>query len=161
VFAFRYADVPQARARYRFTGDYNVTDRLQLGFEYNPAVGELGFRGTYLISRETDQCPMVHLNTSSDRIGTPPGYQQVSLNFAKAIPNTPLAPYASVTYSGYDRTLVFPFGLSLQLNRNWNLVGMYDGRRSHLLAAYTTEQFFVQLGWIWLRHPAIAVGFGF
>jgi hypothetical protein len=141
--------------------DYNVSDRLQLGIEYNPAVGEVGPRATYVLLQETDRQPMIHLNTSSDRIGTPPGYQLASINFSKTIPGTRIAPYASVTYSGYEKGLVFPFGVNWQITPTIGVLGMNDGRKSHLLLTYSQQSYFVQLGWIWLKHPSITIGFGF
>lgn len=161
MIAYRFADVPQKRPRSRFTADYNISDRLQVGFEYNFLVQELGFRGSWILQHENEQRPMVHLNTSSDRIGTPKGYEQVSLTIAKGIKGAPLAPYASVTYSGFEKKLVFPFGLNYQINSNWSLLGMHDGRKSHLMLNYSTRYTYVQIGWIWLKHPSITIGWGF
>lgn len=104
---------------------------------------------------------MVHLNTSSDRIGTPKGYEQVSLTFAKGIGGTALAPYLSVTYSEFERGFVFPFGINYQINPSWSVLGMNDGRKSHLMLNYAAKDYYVQLGWIWLRHPSITIGWGF
>jgi hypothetical protein len=161
VVTYRIADVPQDRARHRFTLDYQPSPRLQLGIEFNPLVREVGPRATYIVQPETASLPQVHLNTSSDRIGTPKGFQQYSVNIAKRLPNSPLGGYASVTYSEYERGLVFPFGLNYQLTTEIGLIAMNDGRRSHLLATYSQERYFVQLAWIWFRHPGITVGFGF
>lgn len=151
----------QERPRSRLTVDYNVTPLLTLGLEYNFLVEELGFRGSYVLQRETEKLPQVHFNTSSDRIGTPEGYQQYSLTFAKALPGTPISPYVSVTYSGFDDQLVFPFGVNLQLGEQWSLLGMNDGRKSHLLLNFNTEEYYVQVGWIWFERASITVGFGF
>lgn len=132
-----------------------------LGLEYNSQVGEIAFRGTYVAVRETEDVPQVHFGTSSDRIGTPEGYQQYSVTFAKAIPGAPLSPYVSVTYSEFDEQLVFPFGLNYQLDDNWSLLGMHDGRKSHLLLNYGAEEYYVQVGWIWFERASVTVGFGF
>jgi hypothetical protein len=161
VIAYRFADTPQDRPRHRLTVDYMPIPRLQVGLEYNLAVRELGFRGTYVLQPETERLPMVHFNTSSDRIGTPPGHQLYSVNFSKAIPGTALAPYASITYSEFERGLVYPFGLNWQIQPEWGLMAMNDGRKSHLLLTYSQPEYFVQLGWIWLKHPSVTVGFGF
>lgn len=161
VLAYRYADVPQRRPRSRFTADYNVSSRLQIGFEYNFLVEEIGFRGSWIASEETDTLPQVHFGTSSDRIGTPEGFQQYSVTFAKSIPETKLAPYLSVTYSEFDRGLVFPFGANYQIDSKWSVIGMYDGHRSHILLNYAGERWYAQLGWIWLKHPSITIGWGF
>lgn len=161
VVAYRYADTPQERPRHRFTLDYNVNPRVQVGFEYNFVVEEFGLRATWVLNRETEREPMIHLNTSSDRIGTPPGYQQVSLTFAKAIPNTPLAPYVSLTYSGFDKKLLLPFGINVQLAANWSLLGLNDGRKSHILLTYSRENYYLQAGYIWLKRPSFTIGWGF
>lgn len=124
-------------------------------------VGEVGFRATYVALRETEALPQVHFGTSSDRIGTPKGKQQYSVTFAKALPGTPASPYVSITYSEFDKQLVFPFGMNIQVDRNWSLLGMHDGRKSHLLLNYGAEDFYVQLGWIWFRRASVTVGFGF
>ncbi|GIV03454.1 MAG: hypothetical protein KatS3mg015_2284 [Fimbriimonadales bacterium] len=161
VLAYRYADLEQDRPRSRFTLDYNVNPRLMLGLEYNSAVGELAFRGTYVLMAETERQPQAHLGTSSDRIGTPEGYQQYSITFAKAIPETPLAPYFSITYSEFDEQLVFPFGTTVELSPSWGLTAMNDGRKTHALVTYRAEDFYVQAGWIWLERWSLTFGFGF
>jgi len=138
-----------------------VDERLQIGFEYNFLVQEIGFRGTYILATESATRPMIHLGTSSDRIGTPEGYQQVSLTFAKTVPGTSLAPYLSVTYSAFERGLVFPFGVNVQLDRGWSVLVMNDGRKSHVLLNYMARDFYVQGGLIWMKHPAVTIGWGF
>lgn len=132
-----------------------------MGVEYNFLVKELDFRGTYVLSSETTTRPMIHLNTSSDRIGTPKGYQQVSLTVARSIAGTRFSPYVSLTYSGFEKRFVFPFGINFQLGHTWNLLAMNDGRKSHLLLNHTFGDRYVQVGLIWLREPAITVGWGF
>lgn len=161
MIAYRFADTQQLRPRHRLTVDYRLSPKFQPGIEYNFAVEELGFRATYLVQSEDERRPMIHLNTSSDRIGTPEGYQQASITFGKTIPGTKLAPYASITYSGFEKKLVFPFGASYQIAAEWSAIAMNDGRKSHLLVTYSQENFFVQAGWIWFKHPAVTIGWGF
>ncbi len=159
--AYRYADTEEERPRHRFTLDYNVTPNFQPGLEYNFAVQELGLRATWTVQGETPSSPVVFFNTSSDRIGTPEGYQLVSVNFGKAIPGTLLAPYVSVTYSGFEKGFVFPFGVNAQLSPQWSATAMNDGRKSHLLMTYSQQDYFLQAGWIWLERPAVTIGWGF
>ncbi len=161
VFAYRYADVDSERPRRRFTGDYQLAPNVQIGFEWNLAVEELAFRGTWVLSRASETSPQVHFNTSSDRIGSPEGTQQYSITATQAIHDTPFAPYVSLTYSEWDDGFVLPFGLNYQIAPEWGLIGMNDGRRSHLLLTYSRESYYLQLGWIWLKHPAITAGWGF
>jgi hypothetical protein len=161
VVAYRFADVPQPRARQRLTLDYNASPRLQVGFEVNFEVDEIAPRLTYVLQPQAPGRPMVHFNTSSDRIGTPEGYQQASLTATQSLGTTGLGAYVSLTYSGFDREFVFPFGLSYQAAQNLSFIAMNDGRRSHLLATYSGRSYFIQAGWIWFRHPAVTVGWGF
>ncbi len=161
VVAYRYADVPQKRPRSRFTLDYNVNELFQIGLEYNFLVEELGFRSTLVLLQESHHTPQVHLNTSSDRIGTPEGYQQVSLNIAKTLPGTPMAPYVSLAYSGFNEKFLLPFGVNLDVHPQWNLLYMYDGRKSHALVTFATRDFYLQGGLVWLKHPLFTIGTGF
>jgi hypothetical protein len=157
----RYVDIPVDRARWRYTVDYQATPDLQVGLEYNPLVEEVGFRGTWILMRETDTRPLIHANTSSDRIGTPKGHQLYAVTAAKTIPGTKLSPYVSFAYSEFERGLIIPFGVNWQPHPQWSLIAMNDGRRPHLLLTHSRERFFVQVAYIWLERPGITVGFGF
>lgn len=118
----------------RTTLDYRITPKLQLGFEYNAAIGELDLRGNWFIQTETDNRPGVIFGLSSDRIGTPYG-KMYFVTFSKlAIANENgfgVAPYVSLAYSEFDRGMTVPFGASIALNDQWNLLPMYDGHRAH------------------------------
>lgn len=107
---------------------------------------------------ESDHRPQIHFGTSSDRIGTPKGRQQYSLTVAKTISGTRLAPYASLTYSEFNRGLVYPFGLNIQLAEGWGVLAMNDGIKSHLMLNFSSRELYAQLGWIWLKHPSLTVG---
>lgn len=154
-------DVDLPRPRYRFTGTYRFTPRLQAGLEYNPNAGEVGFIGNYMIAHETPSRPMINLGTSSDRIGTPPGPHAYYITFAKGFENLRIAPYLSINYSEYDQQINFPFGLNLSLARQLDSMYMMDGRRSHLLLTYKADVFNVSLMWIWLKHPGLSISWGF
>lgn len=161
VVAYRFADTEQRRPRHRITIDYRMTSNFHPGLEYNPAADEIGIRATWVVQTENPSRPMIHLNTSSDRIGTPEGYQQVSANLSKTIEGTGVAPYIGVTYSGFEKGLVFPFGVSYSPSPNWNIIGMNDGRKSHLLISLSQRDTFVQLGWIWFERLSFTIGWGF
>jgi hypothetical protein len=118
-------------------------------------------RSTWVVQPEKESVPMIFLNTSSDRIGTPKGYQLLSINFAKTIGDSRLSPYATVAYSGFEKKLVFPFGVNFQINPQWSATAMNDGRKSHLLLTYSQQNYFLQAGWIWFEHPAVTIGWGF
>ncbi len=159
--AYRFADTVEKRPRHRFTLDFQLTPNFQPGLEYNAEVGEVGIRATWLLQRESETRPQIHANTSSDRIGTPEGYQQYSVTFAKSLHGSPLAGYVSLTYSEFDRGLVVPFGVSWQLSPEWSALALNDGRRSHLLVTRSSESWYVQAAWIWFERFGFTVGWGF
>lgn len=161
MFAYRFANTDERRPRHRFTLDYEADEGLQVGFEYNAAVGEWGFRATWIASRETESRPMAHFNTSSDRIGTPEGFQQYSATLAKTLPGGRFAPFVSLTYSEFERGLVFPFGLNAKLSSAWSALFLNDGRKSHVLATYATPDAYYQIGWIWFERISFTVGWGY
>jgi hypothetical protein len=134
---------------------------VQAGFEWNPAAGELGFIGNWIVTPESEQSPMISLGTSSDRIGTPKGPHAYYATFAKSFPEAKVGPYVSINYSEFDRQINFPFGVSFQLASGTTTMFMNDGRKSHLLLTYAKENWSVSAMWIWLEHPGISVSFGF
>lgn len=134
---------------------------MQLGLEYNPAVGEVGPIATGFLLLEDDRRPLVFLGTSSDRIGSPKGMQSYYLTMAKQLPRVPVAPYASLNYSEWDERLNVPFGAHLDLGRGLSLQPMYDGHRTHLLAIYSTGRFSVTGIWAWLERAGVAMAAGF
>ena len=154
-------DVDLPRPRYRFTGTYRFTPRLQAGLEYNPNAHELGFIGNYILATETENSPMINFGTSSDRIGTPPGPHAYYVTFAKSIPSAKLGPYVSINYSEFDRRLNFPFGVSYSIQPGLSTMFMNDGRKSHLLLTYTKENLSVSAMLIWMKHPGVSFSFGF
>jgi hypothetical protein len=113
------------------------------------------------VQPETGTRPVIFFNTSSDRIGTPEGYQLASINFGKTIRGTTISPYLSITYSGYEKGLVFPFGASYSFSPLWTVTAMNDGRRSHLLLTYAQSTHFIQAGWIWFERPSFTIGWSF
>jgi hypothetical protein len=114
-----------------------------------------------VIQKEFEGRPQFHLNTSSDRIGTPKGFQQYSATIAKTVPGTKLAPFASLTYSEFEEGLVFPFGASYALTPEVQAMYLHDGRRGHLLGTYSQESWYVQVGLVWFKRLSFTVGWGF
>lgn len=149
------------RPRYRLTGTYRFTPRLQAGFEWNPNAHEVGLIGNYILTTETPSRPMISFGTSSDRIGTPKGPHAYYVTFAKGIEKLRLAPYVSINYSEYDQRFNLPFGVNYGIAQHWDAMYMMDGRKSHLLLTYKGDSFNVSLMWIWLKHPGISVSWGF
>ncbi|WP_038472360.1 hypothetical protein [Fimbriimonas ginsengisoli] len=101
------------------------------------------------------------LGTSSDRIFSPPHKQAYFVTFAKGLPRYKLGPYVGVSYSEWERRLLFPFGVNVQLASQWDLLGMNDGRNSHLLLTYKLPSTNVSIMLIKMRRVGISIGFSF
>jgi hypothetical protein len=112
---------------HRFTGD------LKAGVEWNAKAGELGVVANWRALAETRTRPAVIFGTSSDRIGTPSGqawFMTVSKGFGR------VAPYAGASWSGYERRMLYPFGVNVALPRNVSVMLINDGVHTHLSATY-------------------------
>ena len=113
---------------------YTVTERLKLGFEWNPAASELLFPSlNWILQPENEDRPMISFGTSSDRIFSPEGTRSYYLTFAKGFRSLGVAPYVSVNYSEWEDTITFPFGANVSLGGGFELLGMNDGRKTHVL----------------------------
>ena len=134
---------------------------VQLGVEYNMAVGELDPVATWFLLTESQRRPALLLGTSSDRIGSPKGAQCYYLTLAKRLGPVPVAPYFSLNYSEWDSGFNLPFGAQVDLGRGVSLRPMYDGERTHLLALFARERASVTFIWAWLERAGIAVSAGF
>lgn len=156
----RYVDTELERPRWRFTLNYRLNRRLQIGVEYNPAAGEVGPLASLFLLTESDRRPALFLGTSSDRIGSPEGTQSYYLTVAKLLPALPLSAYASLNYSEWDRGFNFPFGGSLEFGRGISARAMYDGRRTHLLLNYFPHRYGVSLIYAWLENFGVAFAVG-
>lgn len=82
---------------------------------------------------------MLSIGTSSDRIFTPPGYRSYFATLAKTIPATKVAPYVGVSWSEFEQEWLFPVGLTWQINPEWSVMPMSDGRNGHLLLTYSAN----------------------
>jgi len=153
-------DIDLERPRYRFTGMYQASPKLQLGLEYNPAANEVGPLLNYMIQPETDRQPMMNFGTSSDRIGTPPGPRSYYITFAKTL-DSRVVPYISLNYSEYEDGFNFPIGMNIFLDQNWVLLPMHDGRKTHLMLTYRGGSSSVSFVWVWLKHPGISFSWQF
>ena len=115
----------------------------------------------WILTTETARAPLLSLGTSSDRIGSPEGKQAYYLTVAKGLPRYHIAPYFSVNYSETDRAVNYPFGVNIALGRQWDLLPMNDGRRSHLILTYKQKSYNVSLIAVYLRRFGMSVGFSF
>ena len=159
----RYVDIAVDRARYRGTLMHRIHARLNLGIEWNPGEEEVGPLANLFLLKETHTRPSLSLGTSSDRIGTPEGMASVYLTVGKRwpSPDVPLSGYVSLNWSEFDDAFNVPFGGTLHLGERFDVRGMYDGQRSHLLASANVDRFTVTALWVWFEHAGLAVSTGF
>lgn len=129
--------------------------------EYSYAVTELQPRLTGYLQTETLRRPAITFHLSTDRIGSGKNTLGYFLTVAKNIPRAPVSPYVSLSYSEASRRFLYPFGVNIDINRNWSFLPMYDGQRSHLVLTYRQKDFSVSLMSIWLQRPGISISFGF
>ena len=71
------------RPQWRFTANYRLHQRLQVGIELNPKAKEVGPLATLFLLTETGTRPALFLGTSSDRIGSPAGEQSYFATISK------------------------------------------------------------------------------
>ena len=104
---------------------------------------------------------MINLGTSSDRIFSPKGKQAYFVTAAKGFPRYSVAPYVSLSYSQWEEKLIVPFGANFALNPTWDLLGMNDGRNSHVLLTYKMRKANFSAMLIKMRYPGTSLGFSF
>lgn len=138
-----------------------MTDRLLVGVEYNPVVGELLPTANYTLLFETPNAPLISLGTSSDRIFSPEGTRSYTVTFGKSIPHSRLAPYFAVNWSTWEDRLTYPFGVNYSLHPQWDAMIQHDGRNTHWLLTYKTQQTSISLLLVKGRHWGVSVGVRF
>lgn len=137
---------------------------MQLGVEYNPVAEELVAIGNWFALRETERRPAIIFGTSSDRIGTSKGSQQVYGTAAKSFSfgGAHVAPYVSVQYSAADDGINFPFGAHIPIGTRFAVQPLYDGNRSHLMGTwYINAQVGLTALWAWYERAGVAIFAGF
>lgn len=154
-------DTELPRPRWRATLNANVTRRLSLGLEVNPAAEEVGPLATVFLLTETETRPALFAGTSSDRIGSPAHTQTYFLTTAKFVPALRSSPYVSLAWSEWDEAFNVPFGANVELGRGFSVRPMYDGHRSHLLGTWSGERVSTTLVWAWYERFGAAVSVGF
>lgn len=153
-------DTEHDRPRWRFTGVYAFTPRLQLGIEFSPAAEEFSPLANIILATESPSRPLITFGTSSDRIGTPRGYQSYYITIAKSVPGSPIAPYFSINYSEFESGINFPFGANFRLDDDVTLLLMNDGRKSHALLNVHQNNLTVTLMWVWLDTFGLSISGG-
>lgn len=110
---------------------------------------------------ETEKSPTLSFGTSSDRIFSPEGKRAYYATVAKGLPGGRIAPYVSVSYSEWEKRLLFPFGANVMLDKRWDFMPMHDGRNTHLLLTYKLPASNVTLMLVKMRFPGISYGWSF
>lgn len=149
------------RPRWRTTLTYRFTPTLQAGIEFNAAVGEANPIANWFVLRETAAQPALVLGTSSDRIGTPEGKRAWFATVARSLRGAPLSVYAGVSYSEADRTVLAPFGCTVQLAERWSLQPMHDGHATHTLLTWSNGRETVSVMAVWNRRVGVSLGLEF
>lgn len=139
---------------------YRATPRLQVGVEGNIAAEEVGPLLNWIVTHETEKTPLVTFGTSSDRIFSPKGEQAYYLTLAKGIHGSNLAPYAGMSWSTWEDRMLFPVGVNVALDKEWDALQMYDGRNSHFLLTYKQASSNVSLVLVKMKHIGLSVGYG-
>ena len=154
-------DTELDRPQWRFTTNYRLLTRFQLGVEFNPGVGEVSPLATAFLMTETETRPALFLGTSSDRIGSPEGEQAYYATAGKYLPWFRSSVNATLNYSEWDEGFNVPFGAGVEIG--WGFVGRYmnDGNRSHVLLDYFAGQVGISLMYVWLDRVGVAVHGGF
>jgi len=160
VFSGRFVDTDLERPRWRFTVNYRLHLRLQVGVELNPKADEIGPLVNLFLFTETETRPSLFLGTSSDRIGSPAGEQSYYATTSKYIKVLSASLYGTLNYSEWDETFNFPFGGSFEFCQGVSTRYMYDGQRSHLMLNYFPERWGASLMWVWLEKFGLSVSFG-
>ena len=138
-----------------------MTNKIQLGVEFNPAAREFAPLANVFLFTETNFMPAVFIGTSSDRVGSPPKEQAYFLTISKRLPKVPISTYATINYSEWDSGFNFPFGASIDFRKGITVRGMYDGDRSHLWLNYYYKGHNLSLMYIWFEKPGIAMSTSF
>ncbi len=137
---------------HRFTRD------LKAGVEWNARANEVGLVANWRALAETERRPALMFGTSSDRIGTPSGqayYATVSKSFSR------VAPYAGVSWSGYEERLLYPFGLNVALTDGWSAMLINDGVHTHLSTTYGRRNVSLTVLAVERKHVGVTVGMTF
>ena len=146
------------RATHRTVLMHRFTRDLKAGVEWNPRASEVGLVANWRALAETATRPALMFGTSSDRIGTPSGqsyYATVSKSFSR------IAPYAGVSWSGYEERLLYPFGLNVALLDGWSAMLINDGVHTHLSTTYGRKNLSLTLLAVERKHVGVTLGLTF
>ena len=146
------------RATHRTVLMHRVARDLKVGVEWNVQADEVGLVANWRALGETERRPALIFGTSSDRIGTPSGqawFVTVSKGFHR------VAPYAGASYSGYERRVIYPFGVNVALARDFSAMLMNDGVHTHLSATYAHRNVSMTLLLVERKNVGVSIGMTF
>ena len=131
---------------------------FKAGLEWNARAQEVGVVANWRALAETETRPALMFGTSSDRIGTPSGqsyYATVSKSFTR------VAPYAGVSWSGYESRLLYPFGVNVAMGKGWSAMLINDGVHTHLSATYARRNVSLTMLAVERKHAGVTLGVTF
>lgn len=146
------------RATHRTVLMHRFGRDFKAGVEWNAQASEVGVVANWRALAETEKRPALIFGTSSDRIGTPSGqsyYATLSKSFSR------VAPYAGVSWSGYEERLLYPFGLNVALAKGWSAMLMNDGVHTHLSATYSRRNVSLTVLAVERKNLGVTVGMTF
>ncbi|MFP5246905.1 MAG: hypothetical protein ACLGH0_09440 [Thermoanaerobaculia bacterium] len=143
------------RATHRTIAMHRITRDLKAGIEWNVKAEEVGIVANWRALAETHTRPALIFGTSSDRIGTPSG-QSVYATVSKSL--YPFAPYAGVSWSGYEERFLYPFGVNVALPKGFSAMLINDGVHTHLSATYARPRLSITVLAVERRHFGVTVG---
>ena len=143
----RYIAGQIPRATHRSIVMHQFHRDFKAGIEWNARADEIGIVANWRAVSESSRRPAVIVGTSSDRIGTPDG-QSYYVTVSKSLheeTRLPIAPYAGISWSGYEERFVYPFGVNAALTPNFSAMLMNDGVHTHLSATVAWNRFALTL----------------
>jgi hypothetical protein len=138
--------------------DYRLRPNLTIGLEHTPSRDEILPRATWFALGETESRPNVVFGVASDRLSTPEG-QAYFVTFSKTIDRW--SPFVSLKYSSDDGMVAFPFGLNIRASDRLTAQLQNDGNYTHALLTYSFDWANVSLMLARMKHPGVAISFGF
>jgi hypothetical protein len=159
----RYINGVIDRATHRTVVMNRLSSSFKAGVEINPLAGEIGFVANWRALSETRSRPAIVFGTSSDRIGTPSG-QSYFVTFSKSLHHdigVPIAPYVGASYSGYERRVIYPFGLNVAIRPGLSAMLMNDGVHTHLSATYGWNRYSLTVLAVERKHFGFTLGAAF
>jgi hypothetical protein len=140
-----------------------LSSSFKAGVEINPLADEIGFVANWRALSETLSRPAVVFGTSSDRIGTPSG-QSYFVTISKSLHHdigVPIAPYVGASYSGFERRVIYPFGVNVAIRPGLSAMVINDGVHTHLSATYGWNRYSLTVLAVERKHVGVTLGAAF